>query len=61
MKMAGPNPGHFLFDTSQGVVPAKAGTHTPRPFSGTRGDGFCRYKCWWLMGWTAPYGIDVPE
>ena len=27
--------------------------------------GWSRYpannKHWWLMGWTAPYGIDVPE
>jgi hypothetical protein len=33
-----------------------------RVFSwGTREDGFCTNKRRWLMGWTAPYGIDVPE
>jgi len=50
MKMAGPNPGHFLFDTSQGVVPAKAGTHTPRPFSGHSGRRLLSIQMLVVMG-----------
>jgi hypothetical protein len=45
-----------------GVVPAHAGTHTPRlRLFGAMADGFCSNKRRWLMGWTAPYGIDEPE
>jgi len=46
-----------------GVVPAKAGTHNhgmllPREV----GAPACPNNCGrWLMEWTAPYGISVPE
>ena len=46
-----------------GVVPAKAGTHTPRPrcYGDCGPTAFVNNRRLWLMVWTAPYGISVPE
>src|SRR5712671_6917367 len=54
-RKAGGNAGFFVYP----VVLAKAGTHTPyRRWMAS----VCRtvernHNLWWLMGWTAPYGI----
>jgi hypothetical protein len=41
------------------VVPANAGTHTPRLLDGEYCWTLCSNDCQrWLMGWTAPYGIS---
>ena len=41
---------------------AQAGIHTPRPHYFTPvADTFIHRESLWLMVWTAPYGISVPE
>jgi hypothetical protein len=45
------------------VVPAKAGTHSHQcsSLSDAVATTFFNNSTLWLMVWTAPYGISVPE